>query len=541
MSSLILAIRNRIKKNIPIQRVQQRKTLFAYELGKTLAFVCTTVFLFTTLIALPVPFRIITFFFLLFVTYSGVGSVLWVAGLTILFFVVPGAIALTNLGTIYLTAFLYGAMLALFYNDAVNLFRWISNLAGWSPQKTVFIHELDKNLPLQVIKSPIETEITSESFRELEPQEKLYSFLLGDVIPQHPFTILFVANPVIANPNKQPPTPDPIINNRDLFLRAVDDALLSFESNEIVGHPDIWPYIRVLTLFDENLSSKNFQDNDYALLQSFGNDFILDGKIVTHLIYPKQEMVPILDSIALQSQYKTQWNKYKSDIDVIFALSASEKYTRSLAYFSTFHKEKEKGTGFRFHHLSPPTKGRAYSAFSPVTLKHEYHAGSPGVVALNILGARNKTYIHEFAHAMSSTHNGAIVDEYYDNIIVSDTKPPGENTGPREKSDPIKVQSEPIKSEQKESYTVTFYINRIEKPTQMNAPKIPQRFAFYEKKVYYSDLSHPSEQENWKSFFPDRSARSDSCIMDYTLGRYKFDKLIARFMYDRLHAKIHRP
>ena len=520
MTGLILAIRNRVKKNIPIQRVSQRKALFAYELGKTLALVSVTFFLLTTHINLPVTTKIISFLFFLFITYTGVGSVLLVGGLLI-FFLILDSTELVEIAGIYITAFFLGAVFGLIYNDVVNLLRWISNSAGWSPHKTVFIHELDKNMPLQVIKAPNEDEITSKALKNLRPQKKQYAFTLGTDLPQNPFTLLFVANPLIANA-QGPPTPDPILKNRELFLRAVEDALLSLESNEIVGHPDIWPYIRVLTLFDENLTAAQFYDNKYALLQSYGDVFILDGNIATHLIYPKKEMEQVIDSYTSELNYAA-WNANKFEIDVIFALTASEKYTRSMAYFSEFDSNQADGVPFSFYHKTESTQKFVYTAFSTgrQAFKHEYHASAPGVVALNVLGARNKTYIHEFAHAMSSTHNGAIVDEYYDDIQL----------------DAKEIESDSVKS-----FTPTFHINRQEKKSaHTNQIQIPQQFAIYDKARYFSDLSHPSEQEKWTGFFPERSARSDSCIMDRTLGRYKFDKLVSRFMYDRLLAKIYRP
>ena len=49
----------------------------------------------------------------------------------------------------------------------------------------------------------------------------------------------------------------------------------------------------------------------------------------------------------------------------------------------------------------------------PVVCIHDYYTNHPGRVALNVLEASSKTYVHEFAHAMSSNIHGAIVDEYF--------------------------------------------------------------------------------------------------------------------------------
>ena len=67
---------------------------------------------------------------------------------------------------------------------------------------------------------------------------------------------------------------------------------------------------------------------------------------------------------------------------------------------------------------------------------------------------------------------------------------------------------------------------------------IPKDFATYNHIQYFADRDHPSARENWFGFFPLREAKDIGCIMDRSIGRFQFDKLISAFMYDRLISKI---
>ena len=166
---------------------------------------------------------------------------------------------------------------------------------------------------------------------------------------------------------------------------------------------------------------------------------------------------------------------------------------------------------------SDKPNGTIYSSGTPKALSvtHDKYADAPGLVALNALTAWQKTYIHEFGHAMSAFQNGAIIDEYMDYNETS-----------VEPSDELQA------------------VNRLErkKPDRQNEPygSIPSVFARYKKFTYHSDRDHPSEQENWKSYFPKRSAKYIYCTMDRTYGEYQFDPLISDFMYDRLMTKRNR-
>jgi hypothetical protein len=151
---------------------------------------------------------------------------------------------------------------------------------------------------------------------------------------------------------------------------------------------------------------------------------------------------------------------------------------------------------------------------------HEKYAKIPGRVALNVLGARTKTYIHEFAHAMSSAFHGAIVDEYFDKYEIKEAYVPQNS------------ENEPA-----------FYINRLERNRNLNNDITPVHkiFARYNHVTYFSNLEHPSAEEEWNGYFPALKSPFTTCIMDRTYDKaYRFDDLISQFMYDRLIVKINR-
>ncbi len=150
---------------------------------------------------------------------------------------------------------------------------------------------------------------------------------------------------------------------------------------------------------------------------------------------------------------------------------------------------------------------------------HEYYSVNPGRIALNVLGADQKTYIHEFAHAMSSAFHGAIVDEYFDSLeIDEDVESEGPNQPP-------------------------FYVNRVERraPDAGKVVPIHRRFARLNGQDYLADREHPSARDNWRGYFPDRRMPSIPCTMDQSDHVHRFDELLGTFIYDRLLAKINRP
>ena len=230
---------------------------------------------------------------------------------------------------------------------------------------------------------------------------------------------------------------------------------------------------------------------------------------------------------------------------MIYALTASPTHDRSTARYSDF-VEAEKGEvalcpvapadmpGLAFDFAPDPdgtngTNGKKGAEITTTACphtedrcKHEHYTWQPGRIALNVLSARSKTYVHEFAHAMSSAIHGAIVDEYADVFYVAK-----------------KIDKLPELS----AYTPPFYINRIERSSKDDGTFIPVHpvFAKYNGMTFYSDRNHPSAEEGWLGYFPERFCCSTPCTMDRSLGRYHFDKLISTFMYERICAKLNRP
>ena len=389
MSSLVLFVLNVSKKNIWIRRVPPRKALQATQLGVTLGVLTALILVFAGSLGVSIWDQILLVLFFVLMLFTGGWSVFIVGLLIPVCELCQNTETLQSLGTAFLVAFFLGALFAHFYNDLVNLLRWLWDVLGLTPLRTVFIHVKNAKSPMQIIKSPDESEITSETYKKLPKNKKLYVYPLEEkedknspsedsetleAVPSHPFTILFVANPVILNRNGGT-SPDPIIKNRDLFLRAVDDALFSLERNHVVGHADIWPYIRVLTLFDGNLAKSTFQNKNHALVQSFGDTMVIDGEIAPHLLYPAQPFMENLAQVVQSTESAPTWKQVKHDVDIIFALSASEENTRSMAYFSVYDPNQSDGLPFRFqHHGSSSPKTSAYIVPTDTTFRHEFRA-----------------------------------------------------------------------------------------------------------------------------------------------------------------------
>jgi hypothetical protein len=394
----------------------------------------------------------------------------------------------------------------------------LEQILGGNPE-TSFAEELkdklargDKDL-LESVEKRIEPLI--EKYLKLK-DPKLYNYKL-DAPPKHPYTIAFVANPqILRSIDKKHPIPwydkDLIIYNLKLFLRSVHKALLSFERDEVLGRPEIWSRVRVITIFDKKLADAS--DDNSSLVTESRPEVMLDDKVAENLISPRPNMF---------ENVKTMLTNYHSsipfeEIDVIFALTASLTHIRSTSYYSDWYENTETTR-------QPPIQGKAFQ-YDPAPDKwigrpspfhvHDDFAEQPGRVAVNVLSASRHTYIHEFAHAMSSAACGAICDEYYDKAIIEG--------GPENVSTP-------------------FYVNRKERAVPQNSGQfdpVHPIFAEYEHVVFCSDLNHPSAEENWIGYFPERHHPGVICTMDRTITPYRFDKLISQFMYDRLAAKLNR-
>lgn len=364
-----------------------------------------------------------------------------------------------------------------------------------------------------------------EQYLQLEEQ-KLYHFHL-EAPPAKPYTIAFVANPQIHK-RVGPPAfeRDPIIDDCDLFLRAVDRALAGLEADDVLGRPEIWSRVRVVTIFDPSAAE--------ALVEEYQTTAVIDGQVIDNLVNP----MPYDNFKTLVNNHLSSVNLKLDDIDVVFALTASRTHDRSTAYYADWDENSEtpqnlSATGKPYvFKIDPDTRQSKVSDInipvcdkspSPFFCNHDFRSSRFGRVALNVAGARQKTFIHEFAHAMSSASHGIICDEYADQFYVEHRCPDATPTPPS-----------PAK----------FYINRIERkiaaPPDGRVIPVHEIFAEYNGVRFHSDLAHPSARENWSGYFPERHSPGAGCIMDRETGPYRFDKLISRFMYDRLVAKLNQ-
>jgi hypothetical protein len=563
---------NRRRKIIVVSRMPPTKVLRAHQLGLTWALALSTLAILFTLIATDAPLGDLFPFLPLLVLVLFVGSVwgwpwLLIIGLGVLW------LFRNDLTTPYLRlsvewylwGYIFGAVMATLYND---LAYWFTRDLRRKDTRVAWAFHTDH--PLNVIKSPDESEMTVQINErdesegaltvdeanmtvEVDPGQRLYDFNLA-AAPPHPYTIAFVANPWILKYQGNPDNDDdwevdPIIRNRDLFLRMVDSALSCLEQDEVVGQREIWSRVRVLAMFNENLI--NMTPNQYGMLQPYHNHPIINGQIAENLIDTIGGIKGIYDQMISEAtntflgQTVLDSNdvaEYQSYIDVIFALSAYPLYTRSTAHFSDWD-EATNGDPYQgsnedsyvycpdpqLSSSCPDSNDNCSKSGNAINVKkcgqdgfacqHEHCATIPGRIALNVIRANSRTYIHEFAHAMSSAFRGAIVDEYFDRLEAHSEDPtevPDRGPGP-------------------------FMINRIERvPNTGRLVPVPKVFAEYQCARFNSDLSHPSARENWVGYFPDRIDPNATCIMDRRGYYSRFDELLSNFIYDRLVAKINR-
>ncbi len=385
-------------------------------------------------------------------------------------------------------------------------------------------------------------------------ERNLYNYRIENP-PVRPYTIAFVANPfLLSRDGDENEAGDYLLDliryRLDLFLQAVNEALYNFEINEVLGQDDIWSRIRIVTVFDPNWDAYSERADEFGMLQpslnlvGFG-DGIGDGESLDAMARMQDSYSHILEMHAkdLDEIPGMNWQRLYEDTDVIIALSANLKYTRASAHYSDwqefqdpnnfqdpYFQNEPDGVPYNFDSdpLAPTEPIPAPGDFrrgskgdtihhnrypqAPFRFIHEYHSARKGRIAINIWGVDNDTYIHEFAHAMSSAFNGACVDEYYPSFVNPDRKS-------------------------------SFYVNRLEQaiPSIGKMSPVHKAFAEYNGSIFNSDLSHPSAEENWGAYFPDRDPRHDRCTMDNAAGTYCFDGLIANFIYDRLLSKLNRP
>ena len=476
----------------------------------------------------------------------------------------------------FVIGYLFGFIFGQLYNYFVFLYLQILH-----PEWMKLWFYYDPNREVNVIKTPT----PDSDWRNDPARRRLHdnaTFKVFDYQPYptmtNPYTIVFVANPLLQTTHSGIIV-DPIMNNVNLFLRAVERALFSFEFNhEVVGHPDIWSKIRIITvnpsvrIRNGQLTTKNAEA---ALVEETEGNFDQTGggTFSTFIVQPSTAKNVEMASFVRNALNVEGFTGIK-DIDVIYALTASVTHDRSSAEPAKFSLDEEKNTkhkmGEKFTFSIDPycTKdGEILKSHCELCLcesipkrtdedeekyldekcnkaKEEtdctasaklpridgpdrvlFHELFPpyalvGRVAMSALDVRDRLPLHEFGHAMSSVQNGQVVDEYYDYAFIED--------------DPS---FSPF--DHKHIFINRIYRDRA-KMGLTHHLKVHNIFARYNGYIYESDRQHPSAQQGWIGYFPDRRQREVNCTMDADRDVFEFDELLRDFMYDRLWAKVNR-
>jgi hypothetical protein len=586
MVSLICFIRSFFVRNeiIQVRRTPPTKVLRPHLLGLTIGFALTSLNLVFGLTADNLFQSAIFLLWFALTTYVGGILLLITAILFILLKIIsPPAGSFGYLLMVdahwYFLGYAFGAVFGILYNDLIWLY-----LNTFERKKIKIAFAYDPKKRFNVIKSPIpeEERALNELFHDKPhlKERRLYRYrtLRPDEQPEQPYTIVFVANPRILKRGDEALLDenldasyytDPIVYDRELFLRGVDRALFSLERNSVVGRPEIWSRVRIITLFNPKLAKEANSGPQYGLIgeerldrPDERNNIVITLKRMLNLKVNGTEntgsFMRIIDkSIAADADEPAL---AYHDFDVIFVMTASPRHDRSTAWSSDFVEPAEEvdehvqlvneddrpGTPYEFdvdpcgnkekdrdgnpvvttpNTMFPNLDRNSFLNPNKFRTVHDFYSIQPGRVALNVLGARNYTFIHEFGHAMASAFHGAIGDEYFDPYNLLDPRN-GEISG--DKIQPRR-----------------FIVNRIERSlqTMRTATPIPtpKVFAEYNCTHYPTDLEHPPAEEGWIGYFPEKHDRVTFCIMDNDAGGNHFDELLSAFMYDRLMAKTIRP
>lgn len=197
----------------------------------------------------------------------------------------------------------------------------------------------------------------------------------------NPFTIVIIANPVLEDPWKSGSfIPDPIMNDQPSFdscANYINSCLfggLPSQAEIGLGHPDISPHIRVLSVFAN--SPVISQANSLV-----ANDNVRGSSL---LIARRSVVVQFLA-------------QYRLTADIVFAVSASTQSTRASAWYTS---DDDSSSGIPF-------------MLDGVSYWHRQYCVIPGMIAIHY-SATSVTALHEFGHAISSYTNGGITDLYVD-------------------------------------------------------------------------------------------------------------------------------
>jgi|GEM_PF-6227597 len=475
--------------------------------------------------------------------------------------------------------FVIGYLFGFIFGQLYNYFSFLY-LQILHPEWMKLWFYYDPNKEVNVIKTPI----PDEDWRNDPARRQLYddaTFKVFDQRPypdmKDPYTIVFVANPLLQN-KLSGIRVDPIMSDVNLFLKAVERALFSFEFNhEVIGHPDIWSKIRIVTVnpvVRMRRGELTTDNSEAALVEETEGNFDQVGGVgifSTFIVQPSTAVKAQMASFVRKALNANDLNHIEH-IDVIYALTASATHDRSSAEPAKFSMEEEKskshrvGEEFTFsidpycskdgeilksnceillckcvpgkteneknldekcNELKTDTACTASATWPRINgpdrvLVHEFFPPCDlvGRVAMSALDVRDRLPVHEFGHAMSSVQNGIIVDEYYDYAFIDD--------------DPDFRPFDPKH----------IFINRIYRNRPImdltHKIKVHNIFARYNRYIYESDRQHPSAEQGWIGYFPERRQREVNCTMDADKDVFEFDELLRDYMYDRLWAKVNR-
>lgn len=203
----------------------------------------------------------------------------------------------------------------------------------------------------------------------------------GDTANPRPFTICFIANPVLeVRSGTGELRRDPIVDHGDVFAACAGHAEASLfgelpnQRERLLAAPDIAPRVRVVWVFEPDLPVT--AENCLVANYRFGN---------------------------LLQSYRDRFNPFLGRFglvaDVAFAVSGSPTHERATTWWAT---DDLASGGVPF-----TSDGR--------TLRHCHFSLVPGTVALHGI-SRSLVALHEFGHALSSYENGGLVDLYVDSM-----------------------------------------------------------------------------------------------------------------------------
>lgn len=327
---------------------------------------------------------------------------------------------------------------------------------------------------------------------------------------KHPYTIAIIANPVLESEASGELRSDPILEHPRLFQAKVAAIIAGFAQDAVLNprktKNTFLDQMRLITLFNPKLAKAEMP----ASHQPPGKHALCREADYGIIVEPLQRLYRgettevreerLLNFIADNLPKYYDSDKQSSLIDVVYVVTGSKTHTRSSARY-TIDDDARPGAEFELD-------------FGDETLKrrHAFYTRVPGMVAYSAWDNRLKTPIHEFAHAMSSTTNGAILDEYYDDALMQLRKAPAINKHYRE--------------------------NSAEQPQPL-----PQQFAVYAaagKTAPFRTDRGRHEPVEWKTYVPARENITVPCTMDFSEEEFAFDLLISQYMRDRLAAKASR-